>query len=52
VALIRPDLPELKEPFPYLWQQTEYVMPGAATYVFTVLAADRLLNEPAPSSHR
>jgi hypothetical protein len=43
-ALIRPDFPELKEPFPYLWQQTEYVMPGAATYIFCVLAADNLLN--------
>ena len=43
-ALVRPDLPELKEPFPYLWQQTEYVIGGAATYIFCVLAADRLLN--------
>lgn len=43
-SLIRPDFPELKEPFPYLWQQAEYVLTGAATYVFTVLAADRLLN--------
>ena len=43
-ALIRPDFPELKEPFPYLWQQTEYVMPGAASYIFCVLAADNLLN--------
>jgi len=44
VALIRPDFPELKEPFPFIWQQTEYVMPGAATYIFCVLAADDLLN--------
>jgi hypothetical protein len=44
-ALIRPDFPELKEPFPFLWQQTEYVMPGAATYIFCVMAADRLLND-------
>ncbi len=43
-SLIRPDFPELKEPFPYLWQQAEYVLTGATTYVFTVLAADRLLN--------
>ncbi len=42
-SLIQPDFPELKEPFPYLWQQAEYVLTGAATYVFTVLAADRLL---------
>jgi len=43
-ALIRPDFPELKVPYPYLWQQTEYVMPGAATYIFCILAADNLLN--------
>jgi hypothetical protein len=47
-ALIRPDLPELKEPWPYLWQQTEVVMPGAATWIFDVLAADRLLNGRRP----
>ena len=44
-SLIRPDLPELKEPFPFLWQQSEYVIGGAATYIFCVLAGDRLLNE-------
>ena len=43
-ALIRPDFPELKESTPYLWQQSEYVMSGAATYIFCVLAADKLLN--------
>ena len=43
-ALIRPDFPELKETTPYLWQQTEYVMPGAGSYIFCVLAANRLLN--------
>jgi endoglucanase len=42
-ALIRPDLPELKE-WPYFWQQTEYVMGGGATnYMFLVLAADNLV---------
>ncbi len=50
-SLIRPDLPELKEPFPFLWQQAEYVLTGAATYVFIVLAADRLLNE-GPSKEK
>lgn len=43
-ALIRPDFPEMKEPFPYLWQQTEYVMSGAATYIFCVMATDKMLN--------
>ena len=43
-ALIRPDLPELKN-FPYLWQQTEYVMGGGSThFMLLVLAADQVLS--------
>jgi len=43
-ALIRPDLPELLE-YPFLWQQTEYVMGGGSThYMFLVLAAIKILN--------
>ena len=44
-SFIRPDFPELKEDTPYLWQQSEYVMPGAGSYIFCVLAADRLLSK-------
>ncbi|MCK4854909.1 MAG: glycoside hydrolase family 9 protein, partial [Bacteroidales bacterium] len=41
-ALIRPDLPEMKI-WPFLWQQTEYVMGGGATnFMFLVLAVDAL----------
>lgn len=44
-ALIRPDFPELLD-FPFLWQQTEYVMGGGSTnYMFLVLAANKLLNK-------
>jgi len=44
-ALIRPDFPELLE-WPFLWQQTEYVLGGGTTdYMFLILAADSLLNE-------
>ena len=44
-ALIRPDYPELLE-WPFLWQQTEYVMGGGGTnFMFLVLAADHLLSE-------
>lgn len=39
-ALIRPDFPELLE-FPFLWQQTEYVLGGGSShYMFLVLAAN------------
>lgn len=42
-ALIRPDFPELLE-FPFLWQQTEYVLGGGSShYMFLVLAADQKL---------
>jgi len=40
-SLVKPDYMELKE-FPFLWYQTEYVLSGAATYIFDVLAAERL----------
>ena len=45
-ALIRPDFPELKE-WPYLWQQTEYVLGGGSSrFMFLVLAVrDLLLDE-------
>ena len=44
-ALIRPDFPELLE-WPFLWQQTEYVLGGGTTdYMFLVLAADQILND-------
>lgn len=46
-ALIRPDFPELKEPWPHLWQQTEYVIGGAADYIFCILAADHMLTAGA-----
>jgi hypothetical protein len=44
-ALIRPDLPELKT-WPFLWQQTEYVMGGGATnFMFLVLAVNSLYTD-------
>ncbi len=44
-ALIRPDFPELLE-WPFLWQQTEYVLGGGTTdYMFLIIAANVLLNE-------
>lgn len=42
-ALIRPDFPELLT-FPFLWQQTEYVLGGGSShYMFLVLAVKHLL---------
>lgn len=43
-AIIRPDFPELLE-FPFLWQQTEYVLGGGSShYMFLVLAVQKILN--------
>lgn len=45
-AIIRPDLPELKDNWPFLWQQTEYVMGGGETdFMFLVLAANKLIKK-------
>lgn len=42
-ALIRPDFPELLK-WPFLWQQTEYVLGGGSSnYMFLVLAARQIL---------
>lgn len=44
-ALIRPDFPELLV-WPYLWQQTEYVLGGGSSnYMFLVLAARQILGK-------
>jgi hypothetical protein len=44
-ALIRPDFPEMKD-FPFLWQQSEYVIGGGASnFMFLVLAADEVLSK-------
>lgn len=44
-ALIRPDFPELLE-WPYLWQQTEYVLGGGTTdYLLLVIAANHILSK-------
>ncbi|MCR4766218.1 MAG: glycoside hydrolase family 9 protein [Bacteroidaceae bacterium] len=41
-ALIRPDYPELLT-FPFLWQQTEYVLGGGSShYMFLALAAQQI----------
>jgi hypothetical protein len=43
-SLVKPDYMELKK-FPFLWYQTEYVMGGAATYIFDLLAVQYLVGK-------
>jgi endoglucanase len=42
VNLVRPDLAEDKT-WPFLWQEREYITDAACMFMFTVIAADRLL---------
>ena len=44
-SLVLPDFPELREDHPFLWQQSEIMIWGATPYLFSVLAADKLLND-------
>jgi len=44
VLIIPPDFPENKEDWPFLWGENEYVISMGASYMFAVMAADKLLN--------
>ena len=44
VNLVNPDFAEDKV-WPYLWQEREYIITSPCFFMFTVLAADRLLDE-------
>ncbi|HWO09504.1 MAG TPA: glycoside hydrolase family 9 protein, partial [Polyangiaceae bacterium] len=41
--IVKPDLPENKEDWPFFWGENEYVIALGATYMFLALAADSLL---------
>ncbi len=43
VLIIKPDFPENKEDWPFLWAENEYVIGGAASYIFLVNAANDLV---------
>jgi endoglucanase len=40
---VEPDYPELKEDWPFLWYESEYVIPEAAMWVYVANAARALL---------
>jgi hypothetical protein len=44
VLIIKPDFPENKEDWPFLWAENEYTIGNAAAYIFLVNAANDLLN--------
>lgn len=45
VLVVKPDFPENKEDWPFIWAENEYVIGNAAAYIFLVNAANDLLNE-------
>jgi endoglucanase len=45
VLMLKPDFPENKEDWPFLWGQNEYVISLGATWLFLAHAADRLAAE-------
>jgi hypothetical protein len=43
VLIVKPDFPENKEDWPFLWGENEYVIGGGADYIFLVNAVNDLL---------
>lgn len=48
VLIVKPDFPENKEDWPFLWGENEYVVDVAAAYLFLVNAAHHLLAGTTP----
>jgi hypothetical protein len=42
VVIIKPDFPELKEGWPFLWYENEYVIDAATTFILAASAAEAL----------
>ena len=52
ILIIKPDFPENKEDWPFLWGENEYVIGIAAAYLFLIHAADDLLNVASQGGSR
>ncbi len=44
--VVRPDFPELKDDWPFLWYEGEYVINVGALLIYVANAADALLRDP------
>ena len=47
VLIVKPDLPENKEDWPFFWGENEYVITPAAMYIYLVNAANSLIEADA-----
>jgi endoglucanase len=45
VLILKPDFPENKEDWPFLWGQNEYVISIGSSYIYLVNAVDEMLKE-------
>ena len=45
VLILKPDFPENKEDWPFLWGENEYVVNLGSSYMLLVHAANELLNK-------
>jgi len=45
ILILKPDFPENREDWPFLWGQNEYVITVGSTYIYLVNAVNSLLNE-------
>ena len=45
VLILKPDFPENKEDWPFLWGENEYVINLGSSYIYLVNAVNQLLNE-------
>jgi hypothetical protein len=48
--ILKPDFPENKEDWPFLWGENEYVIPMGALYIFLANAANELVTTAAETS--
>ena len=52
VLIVKPDFPENKEDWPFIWGENEYVIGLAASYLYLVHAANDLVNEGSNGTSR
>ncbi len=52
VLIVRPDFPELKEDWPFLWFENEYVVGSVTAFILAANAADALTREALPAAAR
>ena len=52
VLIVKPDFPENKEDWPFLWAENEYVVDVAARYLYLAAAADEVFKEDTRLARR